>query len=347
MKFRTLTFAGLASLLLAGHAFSFGTVTIMGQNVEHERITRHALGCGQPPVVDTPPPSQCFRPYSLDQMAGKRGSFGAVGAPDHPANGQMTASEAHCDNADYLAPQNNGGRTYPRSEDDARRMLIACRESMRAHLQEAVNDAPAMLLANGRVNDSQIPTMKSCDFAYAFGKGRAKCNVLEDFGRVLHATQDFYSHSNWVDRPDANLPSSRSNPPGLGAEAPAPWLDLERGKPDRSGCVSRRPYHRLFQESCRGVGSKRLSWSRFQHLYLNKDKGQIDDPRTGQMAFGPTGTPRGVVNVNFQRAVQAAIADSRLQWATLQQMIIARYGAQRGGTMICALVMDNPARECR
>ncbi|KAK3208411.1 hypothetical protein GRF29_77g616637 [Pseudopithomyces chartarum] len=84
----------LLSPALAGH--HFGTINLLGQNSEHERITRAALACNGP----WSPSGSCFESLSLDQLAGKDGTFGAVGAPDVPL---PFGAEAHCDDADFLA----------------------------------------------------------------------------------------------------------------------------------------------------------------------------------------------------------------------------------------------------
>ncbi len=45
-------------------AWPFGTVRGVGQNAEHERITRHALGCGLFTDEDN-----CFQDQSLQELA--------------------------------------------------------------------------------------------------------------------------------------------------------------------------------------------------------------------------------------------------------------------------------------
>src|SRR5262249_59514139 len=84
-----------SAILLAGTtaALSFGTVHGMGQNAEHERITRHALGCSSS-IED------CFEDKSLQELAGGDNDFGAVGIPDR---GELvTKNQAHCDSGDWL-----------------------------------------------------------------------------------------------------------------------------------------------------------------------------------------------------------------------------------------------------
>lgn len=80
----------LAVVTLTPGAAGFGTLNKLGQNAEHEHITRAALGD--------------FDPRTLNEIAGATGSFGAVGAPDNPVRGLLFSSEAHCDNGDYLDP---------------------------------------------------------------------------------------------------------------------------------------------------------------------------------------------------------------------------------------------------
>lgn len=310
--------------LFAGHAFGFGTIHGMGQNQEHERITRHALGCAATPAV-----ADCFEPASLDNLAGKRGTFGAVGAPDNPTRGLLTNSAAHCDNGDFLAVPG-----YPNTLAAANLALVRCREWMDAHIDAAVADAAAMLLPDGTVDDSQMPTIFSCTFNGT--KGRAKCNVLEEFGLTLHASEDFYAHTNWTDVADPLRPISQTNPPGLGSAVPAPWLDLRVAKPPFppgliSGCFVMLP-EALFCNS--GPGG------RVKHEFLNKDKGTIDPALTA------AGTPRGVVHGNFARSVQVAIADTQDKWLILKERLVARYGLRDGRTMICALTHDDPAKTC-
>ena len=50
---------------------------------------------------------------------------------------------------------------------------------------------------------------------------QAKRKVLYDWGRLLHAVQDFYSHSNWADISAPNVPVGLDNPPGLNMTTPS------------------------------------------------------------------------------------------------------------------------------
>jgi hypothetical protein len=321
MRLQTIIAACALSILAASQASAFGTISGLGQNREHERITRHALACGGPVGA------VCFQPASLDELAGKGGTWGAVGAPDNPARGLVLSSVAHCDNADYFAATG-----YPQTQAAAASHLVACRNTMNANMDAAVRDAARLLGASGKVDDSQIPTFLSC--TYNGSRGRAKCEVLEDFGLVLHAAQDFYSHSNWVDQAAPGA-VSLSNPPGLGNTGRAPWLDLRVASPVFpagliTGCF----------DTVSIVSPARGCPNHVKHEDLNKDKGQIDP------TLGAGTTARGAVDHNFAHAVDAAVDDTRDKWATLRERLLATYGAARGSRMICAITHDDPAKTC-
>lgn len=317
----SLAAAGL--LVCASPVFAFGTVHLLGQNAEHERITRHALGCGQ---AGAPAAGACFLPGALDEVAGRGGTFGAVGAPDHPANGKINDAKSHCDDGDYVAVSG-----YPQSEATAQAALEACRNYMISSMSAAVA-AAAPLVRNGSLVDAEIPTVFNCNFN--FTPGRAYCNVLEEFGVVLHAAQDFYSHSNWVDQPDASQPISLTNPAGLNHTGRAPWLDLRRSSAFPSGLMTG-CYLGGLPDGTSGCPG------RVTHYVLNKDKGDIDPQ------IGAGTTDRGKINGNFARAVEAAIDDTRDKWAQLRAALVTRYGAHDGGLMICALVSEaSYARQC-
>ena len=170
--------------------------------------------------------------------------------------------------------------------------------------------------------------------------GRAKCNVLEHFGILLHASQDFYSHTNWTDAADKSAPASPANPSGLNNRGPAPYLDLRTDKPFPAGLISG-----CFEAKSAISEPKYCNYGpnaapRVKHLALNKDKGTIDPQ------IGAGTTDRGKINSNFRHAVEAAVADTKDKWATLKEQLILTYGPSRGTTMICALTRDKPMRDC-
>lgn len=322
-------------------AAAFGTVNILGQRGEHERITRLALGCR----ASQPHDGSCFEAASLNNVAGTTATFGAVGAPDDiPLRLSGGPFYWHCDDADYLATPG-----YPQSRAKATETLNACRQWARDMLfdgrpdrtigrtwpvQGAVATASTLLDSRGNVDVTDPGTgffSPSCTFDGALG--RAKCNVWEPFGYVLHVTEDFYSHSNWADLSNPNQPISITNPPGLGhRDLPAYW-DLRNASaalPDpnlATGCYP--------TSKCAGRITHDEGLNKDKEL-INVTTGFVSDPIT----------PRGRIADNAQRAVNDAIGEARRQWAILRFELVARYGPERGGKMICALTSDSANRSC-
>ncbi len=303
------------SQLLAPVGNAFGTINGLGQSAEHEKITRLALqGYG-------------FEPDTLDEIAGKKGSFGAVGAPDRPDRGLISGSSfAHCDNGDFLPVAG-----YPNSQAQAKAVLTSCQQWIFQNIDAAIVAAGALLDSRGRIDDSQIPTILSC--VYNGRPGRAKCNVLEKLGLALHASQDFYSHTNWTDT-NPSAPTSIANPPGLGNRGPAPWIN-QRNVAFPNGLMS----------GCfEGVPESVFCGNRVRHDVLNKDKGRIN------LAAGSVGrgkTPRAAGNDDFAHAVIAAVQDSQSKWRAFESGVLTRYGQAKGQRIICAMIKDDPARTCR
>ncbi|MFC5723383.1 CinY protein [Streptomyces gamaensis] len=304
-------------------AHAFGTVNSFGQHAEHERITRAALAC----APGKPSDGTCFEPRSLDQLAGHQRTFGAVGAPD---SDEVLTPEAHCDNADYLAQPG-----YPRSRAEATRQLLTCVGKLRTRFTEGVTAAGSTLAADGSVAARESDLAKDCTFALGF-RGRAKCNSVEGLGRALHGVQDFYSHSNWSDRPDSGRPVGKDNPPGLDLPAPSPLFALADSRPPQQAAVPEGLTTGCFSLVL-------LCGKRVQHSALNKDEGTVD-PATG--ATTAPATPRGRTDGNFERAVRAAVTDTRRQWADFRTALDQRYGKERGERIACVLTRDTPARDC-
>lgn len=312
---RIATLIGLCAVALGGPAGAFGTIRHLGQDAEHERITRRALQC-------TPTsPTTCISGKTLDELAGRTGTFGAVGFPDNPRSGLISQAGAHCDSGDSLPVKG-----YPQSADAARAKLEACRAWMVLNMDRAVADAAGLLDGEGEVAAREVRL--GCKFGKSVAG--AKCRVLQSFGTVLHASQDFYSHSNWTDRPRPGA-IGPDNPPGLGRSGPAPWISLRKATPFPAGLIS--GCYDGFPEAafCKG---------RVKHDMLNKDNGRIDP------AIGAGSSPRGAINGNFQRAVEAAVADTADKWALLRERLEGRYGAERAARMICALSKDRPTSQC-
>jgi hypothetical protein len=301
----------LALLLSATHVRAFGLINFLGQGAEHEKITRLGLAPFE------------IQPWTLSELAGRPWAFGAVGAPDWPTRGLMLVAAAHCDGGDYLAIPN-----YPQSAAAAAATLSSCRAWIFENLQAAVEQAGALLDANGKVLAAPTGAGVACAF-----RGRPegpKCNVLGALGLALHAAQDFYAHTNWTDvAADATV--ILTNPPGLGNNGRAPWLDPRLGVDMPAGLIS----------GCfSGLPERFFCRDRMRHSDLNKDTGQID---IASGAIGDGTTARGRSNGNFARAVSAAIDDTRDKWAYFEEQIQHRYGPIRGAAIICVMRKDNPS----
>ena len=302
------------SLASVQNASAFGAVSFLGQNGEHEKITRIALkGLG-------------LGPKTLDELAGKKGSLAAVGAPDRPDRGLMDRHHVHCDGGDHLDVPG-----YPQTRAQADRKINQCRNFIFEQLGEAVRIAGGIVDARGRVKTEEIPSFVSCLFD---GRpGRAKCSSLGALGLAFHAAQDFYSHTNWVDVP-AKGPLSAENPPGLGQTGAAPTINPRIRAPLPvglvSGCFEGKP-ERAFCD----YGDNQ---DRIRHRVLNKDVGKLSI-RSGKAGRGDS--IRGRINDNFRRAVDAAVADTRDKWLYFEEQILATYGELRGSKIICAMKKDD------
>jgi hypothetical protein len=336
---------------------AFGTINepvLLGQHNEHEMITRVAFQCPSGHKSD----GICFEPRSLDQLAGYHREFmglpipgagfnGAVGSPD-TLDPVPEGPEAHCDDADYLDIPG-----YPRTRAEATASLQACVDHLRHRFRQAWESAERLLDERRRIQQDMIeianPILGDCTFAFPVVQGdeygRAKCTTIEGLGRALHGVQDFYSHSNWADVADPKLPISTSNPPGLAMTGTAPFLDLRATGPIPSdqiplnlttGCFS-------LPDSSPGSGDCE---GRVTHHDLSKDSGVIHlDGSFGEV--GPNSPRAEALSENFRLAVKAAIESSRDVWAGLQDEIRHRYGIVSGNLMICALLRDDPVKDCR
>ncbi|MFE7037561.1 hypothetical protein ACFU9Y_45505, partial [Streptomyces sp. NPDC057621] len=318
------------TITVAPQAQAYGTIP----GREHSNITRAALGCPQSGTDS----DYCFDPASLTVLAGGGGLiqnpnfFGAVGWPDNPLKpGGADGDEAHCDNADYLDPSYNGGRAYPQSRAQASDFLLNCVRHTRQAFSTAVDHAADLL-----DTDNRLKTGAEFD--------QAKRTVLYDWGRLLHAVQDFYSHSNWADISAPGRPVGLDNPPGLDMTTPSLLFNALAPEPTAAsvprdlttGCYTT-------SGSCRGHVRHGAPFNG-DDTGLNKDGGRID-PKTGT-ATEPT-KYRGRIGRNFQQSVTAAVSDTRLQWVDLRQGLENRYtGPGQAWLMACGLLRDNPQAAC-
>jgi len=363
-----------AAALYSINVWAFGTIRkngVLPQDLEHERITRRAYACD----IANPGPD-CIESKTLNKLAGKSrllfGTFGGVGYPDKPGTeieeisiltdysflevgerpkaGQSLSGLklAHCDGADFIAEVEN----YPTTPEQAEALITGCRQWMDDHFKAAVAAASGMV-DNGQIIKRETKLNTNC-ITWPLGKKSAKCEVLSHFGIMLHAAQDFYSHSNWNDRPEPGAITSK-NPPGLAGNGPAPWLAMPVSNtafPNGliSGCYDGFPESSYCQEENADGEIIR----RTKHADLNKDHGVVDpDPGTPDAKsfpdvgpIGPGYSNRGKHNENFQNSVHAAILDSRRKLANFKSELENQYGADDAALIFCALIKDKPARNC-
>jgi hypothetical protein len=335
---------------------------VIGQHCEHERITRAAFACPpNAPLSD----GSCFEERTLHQLAGTsepegyvgQGSNGAVGAPDM-LDPVPEGPEAHCDNADFLDSVGLGlNKSYPQSREQATQRLQECANHLRLRFSEGLAAAERIVDQEARIVSPEVDiASRDCTFSfprlqmYMFSRG--KCSAIEGFGRALHGVQDFYAHSNWAD--DAVPPYGPDNPPGLLRDDYPLFLDL-RAENNISDMIpfdlSTGCFGGLLTDGPIGKAGHPLEpgsldcTGRITHHTLNKDNGIIDGVTGKTTAPGPN-TPRSDHAGNFQRAVTAAIRDSRRAWRHFREEIRRSYGTERGNMIICALVRDNPSIDC-
>lgn len=334
---RVITMALLAlGVLAAGatQALAYGTIVGLGQNAEHERMTRRALAC--PP--GTTSTGTCFEAASIGSLAGTSGSVGAVGYPD--ISSYINDGSYHCDGGDTYPVAG-----YPQSAGAAAAKLRQCRAVIDARLDQAAAAAARMLGPKNEILGPEVDLSSSCTFVGGVS-GRAKCDVLWHLGVALHVTQDFYAHSNWADR--ADLRPGRlvgvENPDGFGRSSRAPFLDV-RGSPGLPRGLITGCFGLPEGATCNYGGLLGFKYARVKHLNLNKDKGTISPTPGGALGAGTTA--RGSHSGNFARSVIAAMDDTSDKWATLRERLVAAHGAEKAALMICALVRDDPVRACQ
>ena len=322
---------GVIATTTAGPALAFGTYnspSILGQQAEHERITRVLANNG-------------FEPKTLDLLAGTSGKLGAVGAPDDaldsssiPGKG-LGPGEKHCDNGDYLDIAG-----YPHSRSNAVGQLSICFRYYEQLLDRAVSAAGRLVDEKGVVNPTEAAA-DSCSFPFDVNKSdkTAKCEVLNRLGRALHLSEDFWSHTNWPDAADPAKPISIQNPPGLGRSDIPAGLRYpgggSAGVPDGliSGCDDSVPV--LGAIECKG---------RVTHSVLAKDNGYINPGScagaspTNKYARGQISGPGG--QQNFSLAVCGAMKQAQQTWNDLAGAIRSTYGSQRGNMIVSIITGD-------
>jgi hypothetical protein len=309
--------SALVVVLLAANAMAFG-IRPAPHNIgsEHEKITRAAI--------------RDLDPRTLSQLAGNGEDPGAVGVADTSDRDLKSTPEVHCHGGDFLPPGEKAAG-YAQSADTAQAALLACRQFIYSNIDRAVRWAG--VLATAQEDDVALP----CKFNGH--EATAKCNVLENLGLAFHAAQDFYAHTNYVDRPSKGALSAR-NPPGLDQTGRAKWLDPRLDETFPEGLISGCPgdLHVLgITFGCEyGLLPPLVGKIRVMSADLAKDSGPIG---SGQGGVGTT--PRGRVNGNFGRAVAAAIEDTADKWAYFKEQVIRKYGQANGNRIICLVKRDD------
>ena len=330
--------------LAASQAAAFGSIDLGDQAFEHERITRNALSC--PDATPASPPYDCFEPLSMAMLAGQKGTFGAVGAPDAD---ETFESPSHCDNADFLDMEKFGLEgTYAVTREEAFETLFGCVRHLRSRVAEGLERAEGMMNKTGFAEREEVD-VDALPCAFVGGvQGRAKCDAIEGFGRALHGVQDFFAHSNWVDVRDVEREVSASNPPGLDRSDRPPFLNLHGGVGLEGLELPRDLTTGCFIPSVMdpvGAAAECDKDGRITHDTLNKDKGLITieaQVEIGDVETASPETPRGQVARNFERAVAAAVEETRRQWDEFRGALRERYGEELGGRMVRTLVVDFP-----
>ena len=310
-------------------AEAFGTYNGLGQNAEHERITR-VLGLD---AVDGPSGVR-FEPATLNMLAGTSGVLGGVGAPDHPTDSSsvpikgLGPAKKHCDNGDFLSTPG-----YPQSRAAADAALRECIDYFDRLMATAVTAAGDLVRPDLTLDERQVSL--DCSFPYDLrATGSAKCQVLNSMGRAIHLIQDFWTHSNWGDQPGPG-PIGIDNPPGMGRTDIPAFLRY----PVPNGYAIPEELMSGCDDSADVPPLVRNCPNRVAHSKLAKDNGLID-PNTG------TATPaakyaRANVGTNFQDIVTGARRHTVALWEDLQAAIRARYGDERGSMIIDVIRRDS------
>lgn len=342
---------GIALLAVAAAALSLGTraepadafgtvqLPLVDQRVVHEKITR-VLSCEL-----TQKPQNCFEPVTMSMLAGSGGTFGAVGEPDNPLDGNPNPAARHCDEGDY-------GYGTKHTQQEAWAELANCVALFQRYMGFAVDAAAGLLNPDGSINPQAVKqtnfvggTYNACTYP-DWAKGNkssdsAKCNVLNNFGRALHLYEDFWSHSNWGDVADPSKGVSDSNPAGLARTDQPEFFRFPAQVPSSfpDGLIT----------GCDDSLTKGRCAGRIGHSTLNKDNGDNVDPKTCTASAPLTSRAKVVADgtTNFQRAVTGACRAALSAWNDLQAQIVARYGPERGATMIAAITKDAAFTQCR
>ncbi|MER7848440.1 hypothetical protein ABTZ03_31400 [Kitasatospora sp. NPDC096077] len=285
-----------------------------------------------------------------------------IAAVLQPDKDEHDRGPAHCDNADYLSPDNNGGHPYVRTRQEATAELFACVRLADDRFHQAVRAAGDLVSEQGEVRADQTGIDK-CRLGQP--SQTAKCGVLEGLGRSWHTVEDFYSHSNYADAAK-DAPLGIGNPPGLRRQAPAPVF----GFASDAGLNNEAEFSQLLEKEkmldlatgC--YPGETESTGRKVKDCGPADKGgrritHDDDNPPDKYPGIPDGLAKDTQNytrakytfapgvTNFRRAVDQAVQEIAHQWAMFKSTLADTYGPQRANAMIVAITQDAADRQSR
>ncbi|NUT51792.1 MAG: hypothetical protein HOV94_31545 [Saccharothrix sp.] len=257
-------------------------------------------------------------------------------AATSPDGDEDDLAKAHCDNADHVRRENNGGKAYPKDKDWRDLQIYNCAKYALDHYIKALE------LASGLADVKGVPVSTPMDGNCRFDQrpGRLKCDVIEHFGRAMHAIEDFHAHSNWTDHSDpAQREITLTNPYGLAkAERFPVWTILsdharQGGRNFTKEVVANLLPHDLltgcFADKVEGDHDPQDCTDRVTHATLSKD--EADSPRSGIRVDGKT---------NRDRAVEAASTEVAAQVAAFVADLENRYSPVRAKGIVTALFQD-------
>ncbi|WP_323119740.1 hypothetical protein [Burkholderia alba] len=289
-----------------------------------------------------------------------------------PDSDQWYNLPAHCDGGDYLSPKNNDGKEYPISRNQANDYYNQCVREMVRYLNAAVQAASGLVLPAGsgyKIDTTQLINSKDCgnndEWAWVKGKydsngiwkmgsykpsglsqdSRAKCRVLRNFGRILHATTDFYAHTNYADKANPAMPIGVTNPPGLDlAPTPAPLLETyslwkyRNSLADPEGEKADQAMKDKIEKSEDRFPVNLTSgcWVYSDEEYQSKCKNRISESSTMQKDRS-TDNRSLAAKGNFENTFATATADVLRQWEILKAALNDKYGPERATYMIDAI----------
>jgi hypothetical protein len=289
-----------------------------------------------------------------------------------PDGDQWYNLPAHCDGGDYLSNNNNGGKPYPISREQANEYYNQCVRDMVKYLTNAVQAADKLVLPSGsgyKIDTAQLINSADCankdewtwvkgsyDSSRKWKMGsykpsgltqdpRAKCVVLRNFGRILHATTDFYAHTNYADKANPIMPVGIENPPGLNqAPTPAPLLETyslwqyRKTLSDPNGAQADQTMKDKIGKSEGRFPADLTSgcWVYSDEEYQRKCANRILESSTMQKDNSTDNRSLAAKN-NFENAFNTAAADVRRQWETLKSALNETYGSEKARFMIDAI----------